>query len=169
MCGSGLPRYRSEQSGEDHRLSQGLAKPLNSFTLRSATARAALGWLIWASLTATCGFILINRASTVEPTPQGLEFVNIQIAYLGFSPLPLLASGVVAALTCVHRIRWWLLSLVLTIGAWGWVHSKLSEIEFVRTPPCWGLHSIDPGSGEGCPTGMRKDFTVSQLRDYYKR
>ena len=130
--------------------------------------RAVLGWLIWASIIAASGYVLVRRACTVAPTPHGLEFHDIGVDYLGLGLLALLATGIVAVLSPIRRLLWWFLSVGLTLGVWSWVGSKLAEIEFVRTPPCWGMHSFDPGSGEGCPPGMRRDFTVDQLRDYYR-
>jgi hypothetical protein len=47
--------------------------------------------------------------------------------------------------------------------------SCADQIEFERTPPCMGIHSIEPGSGSGCPEGMREDFTVQELRAWYAK
>lgn len=103
------------------------------------------------------------------PTPSGLEFDEIMLNAIALAPWVILSSVLSAILFPKRPVHGWVLSLVICGGMWAFVYLKLTDIQFVRTPPCWGMHSIDPGSGEGCPRGMRADFTVAQLRDYYRK
>ena len=125
-------------------------------------------FVAWLILVLLAGCLLINGYRTVTPDPSGMAFTDQYLkaaipAFLAFL-VPIFAlyfkpnrKGV---LIC-------LVQLFLTWAAANAATGYAEKIEFERTPPCWGMHSIDPGSGAGCPDGMSEDFTVEQLRTWY--
>ncbi len=101
-------------------------------------------------------------------TAYAIEFSDIAIA--GFLFGVCMTSGSVILGVTLHskRLLAATVGFIAAIGLWRWTNNSISEVEFVRTPPCWGMHSMDPGSGVGCPQGMREDFTLQELRAYYR-
>ncbi len=126
--------------------------------------------LIWLALVSFSAFHLIRGYQTVEPDGYGSAFLDIYLeaavsAYLAFL-VPMFGvfftqnwRGVI--LCCAQIGATFLAARAATVFA--------KEIEFERTPPCWGVHSTDPGSGGGCPEGMRPDFTLDELRQWYAK
>ena len=130
--------------------------------------RSTIGWGILGTVTSLSCWYWLRQASTIVPSDHGWEFINLHTEFLGLGILVFLSTGFVPAFA--DRRRWlsWFLSLALTVVVLAKVNSEITEVEFVRTPPCRGIHSVDPGSGFGCPDGMQSDFTVEQLREYYR-
>lgn len=132
--------------------------------------KLARGWGIWALGIAIFGGYLYHQAWLVVPTASGIEFQMIGAThFLGAALLLLLTAVVGACAPPKDSGKWWLGCLALTILGWWGLGRALDEVTFVRTPPCWGVHSLDPGSGEGCLPGMRRDMTVDELRAFYRR
>lgn len=137
---------------------------------RSHRNRGISLWLAWLTGVVAVSNFAIVRAQVVQVTPQGYEFLALS------QTLPLLFGGLFFLWSVLLAVRWrkehWLVPVICMASLAGGAYfakMHVKEIEFRRTPPCWGMHSIDPGSGEGCPDGMRPDFTLEELRAYYRR
>lgn len=124
---------------------------------------------VWGALLAASGGIWISASASVVPTQSGSSFFypfmyGMIVGLLSCLVIPFVALTAVKGRRLGELVKTICLSAAVFIAS----YFIASEIEFRRTPPCWGMHSQDPGSGESCPEGMEKDFSVSDLQRWHK-
>lgn len=129
--------------------------------------RRVVLWSFWIVPLVALWVFVDREAQTARVTPYGLEFLNISEQVVVFAMLlPLL---ILAPILATPRWMTGTLCLLATMAS-GWaLNQHVYQIAYNRTPACWGIHSVDWGSGAGCPPGMRADFTLEQIREYDRK
>ncbi len=124
--------------------------------------------IVWLGLVLLAAGVLIRGYQTAIPDEIGLDFRERDLS----AGLPALLAFIVPMFSVAFLPSWrgvvgciaqWAITVLAAVGA----NAYASHIEFERTPPCWGIHSVDPGSGVGCPKGMKEDFTPDQIKAWY--
>lgn len=145
---------------------------LNAELDKSDQKRAKSNWwtatvsLIWLT-SLVVGSVLLIRKANSKIDELTLHLLDVETSYFETGFAFLLVCTLFLSIRSKRKVWIFLGSLLVSMLALRQVGIQLHEIEFVRTPPCEGMHSVDPGSGSGCLDGMREEFTVQQLRDYY--
>jgi hypothetical protein len=154
---------------DDRRMVQVSQPPEDSSVQVVTPATFIVFEILWFACMCWLGWILVGEFKKAPVTESGIEFFNLRAkaAFPGIFSIILCFLSMIMRPAKLHWL-WFVLQIAFTLTTGVGLSQIATKIEFERTPPCWGIHSVDYLSGEGCPPGMSRKFSREELVRWYE-